>query len=266
MPHPLARGIIAGVVIALIAAQSGLARAAEPPIRVFAAASLTEVMRDLAGDFAGSGAHAPMLVFAASSTLARQIEAGAPADVFISADEEWMDYLAARDLIRSGSRRLIAGNRLVLIAPATRPVRLRLGPDADILGALSGGRLACADPDSVPAGRYARSALMSLGLWNTLADRLARAENVRAALMWVARGEAPLGIVYETDARAEPGVDVVDTFGEETHLPIRYPAAALRNAPAAADDFLRFLGGTVARERLRQRGFTSIPAETATSP
>lgn len=236
------------------------AHAQDPaPLRVFAAVSLSEVLQDLAADYAAaSGRPAPRLSLAASSMLARQIEAGAPADVFISADAEWMDYLVARDLAQAQTRRDIAGNRLVLIAPAARVPVLTLTPGADIAGALAGGRLACADPDSVPAGRYARTALSSLGVWAGLADRLARAENVRSALAWVARGEAPLGIVYATDALTEPLVRVVDTFDASTHPPIRYPAAALRNAQPEAEAFMRFLGMPAAARRLRTRGFDAV--------
>lgn len=238
----------------------GGAHAEDPaPLRVFAAVSLSEVLQDLAADYAAaSGRPAPRLSLAASSMLARQIEAGAPADVFISADAEWMDYLVARDLAQAQTRRDIAGNRLVLIAPAARVPVLTLTPGADIAGALAGGRLACADPDSVPAGRYARTALSSLGVWAGLADRLARAENVRSALAWVARGEAPLGIVYATDALTEPLVRVVDTFDEASHLPIRYPAAAVRDASPEAEAFLRFLATPGAAERLRTRGFDPV--------
>jgi molybdate transport system substrate-binding protein len=242
------------------------ARADETPaLRVFAAASLTEVLQDIAADYTKTGAASPLLSFAASSALARQIEAGAPADVFVSADEEWMDYLAARDLIRTTSRRPIAGNRLALIAPAGSTLVLPLVRGVDFVAALHGGRLATADPDSVPAGRYARSALMSLNAWPALADRLARAENVRMALAYVARGEAPLGIVYATDAQIEPRVRVLGLFPENTHLPILYPAAALRDAPAGADGFLRFLAAPQALERLRQRGFTTVPAPAEAS-
>jgi molybdate transport system substrate-binding protein len=254
-------------VFALLFASVALTARAEQTaaLRVFAAASLTEVLQDIAADYTMSGAPKPVLSFAASSALARQIEAGAPADVFISADEEWMDYLAARDLIRTTSRRPIAGNRLALIAPAGSTVDLRLVPGVDFVAALHGGLLATADPDSVPAGRYARSALMSLDAWAALADRLARAENVRMALAYVARGEAPLGIVYATDAQTEPRVRVLGLFPDDTHLPILYPGAALRDAPAEADDFLRFLAGPQARERLHHRGFTTVPAPAEAS-
>jgi len=231
------------------------------PLRIFAAVSLTEALQELAADYASTGAAEPRLTFAASPVLARQIEAGAPADIFVSADQEWMDYLEARELIRPASRRDVAGNRLVLIAAAHNTAGIALVQGADIAGALKGGRLACADPDSVPAGRYARAALMSLGIWPSLADRLARAENVRVALAWVARGEAPLGIVYVTDALAEARIRVVDTFPEDSHPPIRYPAAAMRDAATKAEDFLTFLQQPAAQARLHERGFeTLLPA------
>ena len=258
LPAPL-RDWLRHVVLALACLCAGARAENQEPLRVFAAVSLTEVLQDLSADYAAAtGRPAPRLNLAASSMLARQIQAGAPADVFIPADAEWMDYLVARGLVQARTRRDVAGNRLVLIAPAARVPALTLKPGADIAGALAGGRLACADPDSVPAGRYARTALRSLGVWAGLADRLARAENVRSALAWVARGEAPLGIVYATDALTEPLVRVVDTFDEASHLPIRYPAAAVRDASPEAEAFLRFLATPGAAERLRTRGFDPV--------
>ena len=265
-PHRARR--FAGLITAALLFASLGARAGTPedqPLRVFAAASLTEVLQQLASDYAASGATEPRLSFAASSQLARQIEAGAPADIFVSADQEWMDYVAARDLIQAGTRRDIAGNTLVLIAPVDSTIALRLVPGADLAAALGGGRLATADPDSVPAGRYARGALMSLGAWPAVAERLARAENVRIALSYVARAEAPLGIVYATDARTEPRVRIVDSFPENSHPPIRYAAALLRQAPPAAAAFLEFLEGDVARRRLHERGFVP-PAQPKEQP
>lgn len=256
LPHRaccLASFIVTALLFAPLGAWAGTPE--EQPLRVFAAASLTEVLQQLASDYVATGAKAPRLTFAASSQLARQIEAGAPADIFVSADQEWMDYLAARDLIQAGTRRDIAGNTLVLIAPVDSTIALRLVPGADIARALAGGRLATGDPDSVPAGRYARGALMSLGAWPAVADHLARAESVRVALAYVARAEAPLGIVYATDARTEPRVRIVDSFPENSHLPIRYAAALLRQAPPATGAFLEFLEGEVARRRFRERGF-----------
>ncbi len=251
----------------LIASPAATVHAEEtPPARVFAAASLTEFMQDVANDYARTGAALPRLSFAASSVLARQIEAGAPADVFVSADQEWMDYLAARDLIQPETRVDIAGNRLVLVAPVRSTVALRLAPGVDFITALGDGRLAVADPDSVPAGRYARSALVSLGAWPALADRLARAENVRMALAYVARDEAPLGIVYATDALTDPRVRVVDTFPEDSHLPIRYTAAVLRTATPGADALIAFLRSSSASERLQQRGFMPVATPTEKQP
>ena len=167
------------------------------------------------------------LSFASSSVLARQIEAGGRADVFISADQEWMDYLQARNLIEKPSRRNLVGNRLVLIAPADSKLELKIAPGFKLAAALGGGRLSTGDPDTVPVGRYARSALMSLGVWDEVADRLVRADNVRSAMTFVARGEVPLGIVYTTDALIDKNVRIVDTFPANSHAPITYPAAAI---------------------------------------
>ena len=166
------------------------------------------------------------LSFAASSVLARQIEAGGKADVFISADQEWMDYLQARNLIDKPTRRNLVGNRLVLIAPADSRIELKIAPGFDLAGALGRRRLATGDPDTVPVGRYARSALISLGVWDEIQDRLVRADNVRSAMMFVARGEVPLGIVYTTDALVDSKVRIVDTFPENTPRPDHLSAAA----------------------------------------
>jgi molybdate transport system substrate-binding protein len=175
--------------------------------------------------------------------------------VFVSADLEWMDYLAERNLIDRDSRRNLAGNRLVLIAPADSEVRLAIAPGFGLNQALAGGRLAIADPDTVPAGRYARAALTTLGVWDPVSSRLVRAENVRAALMYVARGEAPLGIVYSTDAQIDPKVRVVATFPDNSHVPISYPAAATAPAGVRANAFLTFLGGADAAVVWKQFGF-----------
>ncbi|HEX2725671.1 MAG TPA: molybdate ABC transporter substrate-binding protein, partial [Beijerinckiaceae bacterium] len=176
--------------------------------------------------------------YAASSALARQIEQGAPADLFVSADLNWMDYLQARELIKPESRRNLVGNRLALVAPASRRDAIKLEPGA-LANALGGGRLAIAQVASVPAGKYGKAALEHLGLWGEVAGRLAESENVRAALTFVARGEAPLGIVYESDAKVEPGVKVVARFPETSHPPIVYPAALIRTS--ARPDAARFL-------------------------
>jgi molybdate transport system substrate-binding protein len=244
----------------LLALQAGAATAATP-LTVFAAASLTDVLQEIGQDYAATGATMPQMSFAASSVLARQVESGARADVFISADQEWMDYLAARGLLRSGTRHDVVGNRLVLVAPVDSTVSLAIAPGFPLVAALGpAGRLATGDPDFVPAGKYARSALMTLGVWGDVADRLVRAENVRVALAYVARGEAPLGIVYATDAQAEKRVKVVGTFPADSHLPIRYPVAALREAAPEADAFVAYVMGPAAAARFRQAGFTPLPA------
>jgi molybdate transport system substrate-binding protein len=233
-------------------------RAADDPpadVLVFAAASLTDVLGELGEQYRTRTGRRVTFSFAASSALARQIEAGARADLFISADQEWMDYLQERGLIAAGSRRDIAGNRLVLIAPADSAVQVGFGERVDLGPALGTGRLALADPDIVPAGRYAKAALQRLGAWAGVENRLARAENVRVALAYVARGETPLGIVYETDARIEPRVRIVARLPEDTHPPIRYPAALTRTAGEKAAGFLEFLGSAEARTVFDRYGF-----------
>jgi molybdate transport system substrate-binding protein len=236
----------------------GPATPAAPALLVFAAASLSDALEEADHAFTAA-THVPVRAsYAASSVLAKQIEAGAPADVFFSADREWMDYLEQRGLLRSGTRRDVLGNALVLIAPATEPVQLKIAPGFALLAALNGGRLASADPDSVPAGLYARAALTQLGVWDAVAPRLARAENVRAALAYVARGETPLGIVYRTDAAAEKRVRVVDVFPANTHPPIVYPAALTARAPPQAAPYLAFLSGPRAREIFARYGFTIL--------
>jgi len=244
------------------------------PILVFAAASLAGPVDEIARAFstrdAEPGQRAPARIpvrtsFAASSLLAKQIEAGAPADVFLSADPEWMDYLDQRHLMREGTREDLLGNDLVLIAPAGSAVQLTLGPEVDLTAALAGGRLATADPDSVPAGIYAREALRQLGVWEKIAPHLVRAENVRAALEYVARGEATLGIVYRTDALAEKRVRLVDVFPASSHAPIVYPVALTAHASAQAAAFEAFLEGDAARQIFVRYGFERLPLRTSRS-
>lgn len=225
---------------------------------VFAAASLTDVLGELSKRFERRGGVPVKLSFAASSVLARQIEAGGKADVFISADQEWMDYLQQRDLVDARSRRDLVGNRLVLIAPADSKVELRIAPGFPLTAALRGGRLSTGDPGTVPVGRYARAALVSLGLWDELRDRLVPADNVRSALMFVSRGEAPLGIVYETDARVDSGVRIVDTFPENTHPPITYPGAVTIGPNNYAISYLEFLSKPESQDTWGQFGFREL--------
>jgi molybdate transport system substrate-binding protein len=223
---------------------------------VFAAASLTNALEEVGRAFTATTGVPVRFSFASSSQLAKQVESGAPADVFVSADQEWMDYLASRRLIEPGTRRDIVGNRLVLVAPADSPVKLKIGPGFPLAAALGArGRIATGDPSSVPAGKYARAALMRLGVWQSVESRIIPADNVRTALNFVARAEAPLGIVYATDARAEKRVRVVDVFPDSTHEPIRYPAAATTVAGAEAAGFLEFLTSGPARAIFDRAGF-----------
>jgi molybdate transport system substrate-binding protein len=223
---------------------------------VLAAASLQESLQAAAQAWTAKGHAPPVISFAASSALARQIEAGAPADLFLSADEDWMDYLAQRRLLRPGTRVDLLTNDIVLVAPGASPVRLTAARGFPLARALGTGRLAMADPDSVPAGKYGREALSALGVWPQVAPRVARAENVRAALALVARGEAPLGVVYATDARAEPAVRVVTVFPAGSHRPVAYPLAVLaRSANPEGEAFRRFLRGPEAGAIFRRYGF-----------
>lgn len=236
---------------ALIFAASISAAAAEPV--VFAASSMKTALDAVAADWVAGGHGAPVISYAGSSALARQIEAGAPADLFISAAPEWMDALDAAGLIEPGSRRDLLGNALVLVGH--EPGALAL---AELPARLGEDRLAMALVDSVPAGQYGKAALTALGLWDALAPQVAQADNVRAALALVARGEAPYGVVYATDAAAEPRVSVVATFPAESHPPITYPVARIAGspAPAEAQAFLDFLGSAAAKAVFETQGFT----------
>jgi len=226
---------------------------------VFAAASLKEALDAVDADFAKESGKQPVPSYAASSTLAKQIEQGAPADVFISADEDWMNYLAERKLIKPDTRFDLLGNTLVLIAPKDSELTAKIAPGFPLAALIGDGHLAMANTDSVPAGKYGKAALEKLGVWDTVKDKVAQADNVRAALVLVARGEAPLGIVYATDARAEPNVKVLDTFPEETHPPIIYPAAELAGASSPeAPALLAYLKSASARAIFEARGFTVL--------
>jgi molybdate transport system substrate-binding protein len=258
-------GVLAGAGAAATpagqAAAPGSSRAGS--LLVFAAASVTDALQQIDGAFSAQTGIAVEASFAASSVLAKQIEAGAPAQVFLSADREWMDYLEQRGRLQGGSRRDLLGNELVLIAPADSALQLKIAPHFALLAALGDGRLASGDPDSVPAGLYARAALTRLGVWAQVADRLVRAENVRAALMYVARGEAPLGIVYQTDARAEGRVRVIDVFPADSHPPITYPLALTAGAGADAARYAAFLTSDAARDVFVGRGFVMLQPRRA---
>jgi molybdate transport system substrate-binding protein len=227
-------------------------------VTVFAAASLTDALNEIAADYKKDTGKDVAVSLAASSVLAKQIESSAGADLFISADLDWMDYLDNKGLINHATRENLLGNRLVLVAAKDSTASIAVAPHFDLAGALKGGRLAIADPDSVPAGKYGRSALISLGAWNGVVDRLVNAENVRVALAYVARGEAPLGIVYETDAKAEPKVKVVGVFPEDSHPPILYPAALTKDAKPEARGFLAYLASPTARAVFVKSGFSVL--------
>jgi molybdate transport system substrate-binding protein len=252
------RAIVLATALMLCVQTARAADAHGPSIVVFAASSLTDALQQLGEEFGRTSGIEVKLSFAASSTLARQIESGAPADVFFSADVDWMDYLEARKLIQTESRHDLLANRLVLIAPANSNVSLKIAPHFALAQALGGGRLATGDPDSVPVGRYARAALTALGVWDSVADRLVRAENVRAALAFVDRGESPLGIVYKTDALVDKGVRTVDTFPDGTHAPITYPIALTVGAKADAAKFAAHLGTPAAAAVFVKYGFVPI--------
>ena len=241
--------------------------AAEPdrPFIVFAAASLTEAVTKVSTAFTQETGIAVKTSFAASSVLARQIEAGAPATVFFAADEEWMDYLQDRKLLAPGSRQDVLGNQLVLVAPADSTASVKITSGPALVQALSGARIATGDPDSVPVGKYAKAALIKLGVWEQLQGRLVRAEDVRSALAFVARGDAPLGIVYLTDAKIEKRVKLLDVFPQDTYPPIRYPIAMTVTAGADASRFVEFVVGKRAAAIFQSYGFALIGLGEATS-
>jgi molybdate transport system substrate-binding protein len=243
----------------LLFSQAGMA--AEPDrqaITVFAAASLTNVLQELGDDFTRDTSIPIRFAFAASSTLARQIENGAPADVFFSADLQWMDYLQTRNLTKPDSRHDVLSNQLVLIAPADSKIQLKIAPHFALMAALGKGRLATGDPESVPAGRYAQEALTNLGIWRGAAKRLIRADSVRSALAYVDRGEAPLGIVYATDALIDKNVRVVDVFPADSHLPIVYPVALTAAAHADAAKFIDYIRGPACDVVFKKYGFVPL--------
>ncbi len=249
------RRILAAMVAAL--ALVATAPVAAATLTVFAAASLKEALDNQVRQFEARTGDKVVVSYAASNALAKQIESGAPADVFISADLDWMDFLESRQLLAAGSRVALLRNRLVLIAPAGRGEAMAIGPNFPLAAALGTERLALANPDSVPAGKYAKSALQALGVWPSVENKIARTENVRAALVLVARGEAPFGIVYATDAAAEPKVRVAGTFPETSHPPIVYPAAVIAGQrPASASALVAFLASPAARPTWERYGFT----------
>lgn len=229
--------------------------AAADTVTVFAAASLKDALDENAKVYEAGTGEKVIVSYGASSALARQIEAGAPADLFISADLDWMDHLERHGLIQAPTRRNLLRNRLVLIAPADSKVSVSIVPGFPLAGLLGNGRLAMADPDAVPAGKYGKASLQALGVWKDVRSKLAPAENVRAALVLVSRGEAPLGIVYRTDAAADSRVRVVALFPEDSHPPIIYPAALTVAGKRAAAAFLTWLSRPQAQAVFEKHGF-----------
>lgn len=228
-------------------------------IVIFAAASMKEAMDEISAKYAEETGNTAIVSLAGSSALARQIQQGAPADIFISANAEWMDVLEKDGLIDAGSRFDLLANSLVLVAHGKNAAPVQIAPGMDLAGMLGENRLAVALVDAVPAGIYGKAALQSLGLWDAVAPKVAQADNVRAALALVSTGEAPMGIVYATDALADVNVSVIGTFPDDTHPPVIYPAAAI----AASDNplnagFLEYLKGSAARTAFERKGFVVV--------
>jgi molybdate transport system substrate-binding protein len=247
--------LIAAVLESAAVLGSALAQARDP--LVFAAASLQDALNDVAAQWQRQSGRKATISYAASNNLIKQIEQGAPADIFFSADVDWMDYGQQHNLIKPETRTNLLGNRLVLVAPKNSAVSVDIRPGFDLAAALNGGRLAMALVDAVPAGKYGKAALEKLGVWDGVKDKIAQAENVRAALLFVERGEAPLGIVYQTDAASDPGVKIVGTFPADSHPPIIYPVALTKNS-ASPDGltFLNFIRSPAARPAIERQGFT----------
>jgi molybdate transport system substrate-binding protein len=260
----LKRILAAFALTAAIAAIPQLAAAEDKSIVVFAAASMKNAIDDVDAAFTKKTGIKVLASYAASSALMQQIEQGAPADVYVSADLQWMDYGAQKKLVRDDTRFNLLGNRLVLIAPKdSRIGEVSIGPGFDLAKLAGDGRITTGDVNAVPVGIYAKAALQKLGAWAAAEPKMAMAENVRAALVLVARGEAPLGIVYETDAKVEPGVKVVGVFPDDSHDPITYPVAATAGAKPDATPYLAFLRSQAAKSIFESYGFTFLVKPTS---
>lgn len=256
--HGFATGLAALFAAAVVLVQ---AADAADKLTVFAAASLKNALDAVNAACAADVGQLATISYAASSALAKQVESGAPADIFVSADLDWMKYLADKKLIKPGTEVRLLGNEIVLVAPKDSTVSTIIGPNFDIAGLLGDGKLAMADVKAVPAGKYGKAALEKLGVWTAVGGKLAQAENVRAALKLVSTGEATLGIVYQTDANAEPGVKVVGVFPEDSHPPIIYPVAQTASSTsAAAPAFLKCLQSAEAAKLFQAQGFTVLAA------
>jgi len=262
------RGSLVRKLIALIAAAlvtwgplQGSAHAQGGDLVVFAAASLKNALDAINAQWQKETGKKALISYASSSALAKQIEQGAPAQMFISADLDWMDYVAQKNLIKPETRSNLLGNRIVLIAPKDKAQSIQIRPGFDLAKVLGDGRLSMANVDSVPAGKYGKAALEKLGVWSSVSNRIAQAENVRAALLLVSRGETPAGIVYQTDAVADPNVEIIGTFPEDTHPPIIYPIALTASATHPdAEVFLAYIKSAKAKPLFEAQGFTVLNA------
>ncbi|WP_100958977.1 molybdate ABC transporter substrate-binding protein [Bosea sp. FBZP-16] len=256
-----------GALLIGVACFTGPAFAQSKQLVVFAAASLKNALDEATANWVkDSGKPAPKISYAASNALAKQLEHGAPADLFLSADLNWMDYAQQKNLIVKESRVSLLANRIALIAPSDAKTTATVAPGVDLSAALGQGRLAMGNVDSVPAGKYGKAALEKLGSWDKVKDKVAQADNVRAALLLVSRGEAPLGIVYTTDAAADPKVKVIATFPEDTHPPIVYPVAITKeSANPDAQAFLTWLRGNGAKASFEKQGFTVLNKPASSS-
>jgi len=252
-------GFVAALCIGL-GSLTAPAQAQPRQLVIFAAASLKTALDDVAASWSmASNRPAPKISYAASSALAKQLEQGAPADLFLPADLDWMDYVAGKGLIRADSRVTLLANRIALIAPSDSTAAVTLAPGVDLTAALGQGRLAMANIESVPAGKYGKAALETLNGWDKVKHKVAQADNVRAALLLVARAEAPLGIVYTTDAAADPKVRVLATFPEASHPPILYPVAVTKDSTHPdAQGFLTHLRGAASRAAFEKHGFSVL--------
>jgi molybdate transport system substrate-binding protein len=260
--HRLA-GVFFSLAILCGAASSPVV-AQDHSLTVFAAASMKNALDDIDAAYTARTGIRMVASYAASSALAKQIEQGAPADIFVSADTDWMDYAMRKKTIGESMRVNLLGNSIVLIAPKDSSIdHVAIGPGFELAKLAGGGKIATGDVKAVPVGKYAKAALEKLGAWQTAESKFAMAENVRAALTLVARGEAALGIVYATDARVEPGVKIVGTFPAESHPPIIYPVAATTTAKAEAADYLAFLRSSVAKAIFEKYGFTFLIRPTS---
>src|SRR3954468_20793440 len=260
----LGRALSLSTVVFVVALAALPARAQDATLTVFAAASMKNAVDDINAAFAKAAGIKVVASYVASSALAKQIEAGAPADLFASADLEWMDYVAGKRLIKDDTRVNLLGNRLVLIAPKDSKIgNVTIDQGFDLAKLAGNGPISTGDVKAVPVGKYAKAALEKLGSWTAAEPKFAMAENVRAALTLVGRGEAALGIVYATDARAEPGVKIVGTFPADSHPAIVYPVAATATAKPEAAHYLAFLRSAVAKAVFEQYGFTFLVRSTS---